>query len=359
MNKNDWGWNSRLEESMNRYTQEGLSAGRIIRENRHHYRIASGETMISAEVSGAFRYRTICAADFPVIGDWVAYRSADEHTASIEAVLPRRSSFSRKSSGDQTEEQILAANIDIAALVFGIDGGRNFTAGALERYLTLAWDSGAQPLILLNKADLATPEQQQSCLLTAEMNAPGVPVHLISAVTGSGISDLCIKAGETLAFIGPSGVGKSTLLNSIAGKAIQKTGEQREQDRKGRHTTTHRELFMLEGGIMIIDSPGLKEIQLWADEQSLDTAFSDIDKLSRSCRFSDCSHEGEPGCAVLQALQTGDLDHRRYENYLDMKKEVRYLQTKRSEHAARAERAKWKTIAKLQKDLKNIRKNDR
>lgn len=358
-----WGWNSHLESSMKSYADAGLLAGRVVRENRHVYRLAAAEGMLQAEISGAFRYKAVFSSDFPVIGDWVAFRKADDHSGLIEAVLPRNSSFSRKAAGEAAEEQVLAANIDAAAVVFAINGGRNFTEGALERYLTLVWNSGAEPYIFLNKADLCSEEERRRALNLAERTALGVPVHLTSAVTSEGLSHVKISAGRTMVLIGPSGVGKSALLNAMAGTNLQATGAQRSSDLKGRHTTTHRELFMLDSsamllpGVMIIDSPGLKEIQLWADTQSVDAAFSDIEELAEECKFNDCSHQGEPGCAVQRAIRSGELDSRRFENYQNMLREVRFLQTKQSQHAAREERIKWKQIAKLQKSLKKERKH--
>ncbi len=359
MNRTDyerWGWSSFFESSLARYEGTGLVPGRIIREARHIYLVAAEGMELRAEVSGAFRYKAADSSDYPVIGDWVMCRRGDDTLLVIEEVLPRKSAFSRNEAGDRTSEQVMAANIDTIGLVFGINGGRNFTAGGLERYLILAWDSGAKPVILLNKADLATEEEQQQAILTAENSAPGVDIFLISAGTGMGLEALPFKPGKTIAFIGPSGVGKSTLINALAGKELQKTRAQREGDLRGRHTTTSRDLFLLGDGTMLIDSPGLRELQLWATGDSADAAFSDIAELAQDCRFSDCSHQGEPGCAVQAALASGELDYRRYENYLDLMKELNYLKTRQDEQAARAHRDKWKQIAKFQKEFKNERK---
>ena len=350
----NWGWNPFYNNEMEKYIDSGLSAGRVIRETRHLYLIAYHDKTFTAEVSGAFRYKAAHPSDFPVIGDWVLFRQEKGGLSMIEEVMLRKSCFSRKAAGEKTDEQVIAANIDIIYLVFGIHGGRNFTAGGLERYLTLAWDSGANPMILLNKADLASDEEREKALLTAENCAPGVDIHLISAITGEGLDNLIkpLKPGTTIALTGPSGVGKSTLINSLAGEALQKTNVQREGDLKGMHTTTSRELFLLSSGVMLIDSPGLKEIQLWAEDESVGETFSDIRKLAENCRFTDCSHQGEPGCAVQEALVEGELEYRRYDNYLDLMKEVSYLKTKQSETAARDEREKGKNFAKLIKDVK-------
>ena len=349
-----WGWNEQLENSYTSQRGSGLFPGRITKESRRLYTVITEDGVITAEISGAFHYKTASRADYPVIGDWILYRPAPEQKGIIESVFQRKSSFSRKAAGLKTEEQVIAANIDIIYLVFGLNGGRNFTPGGLERYLTLAWESGAVPEIILNKADLCKPEERERFLLTTENTAPGVTIHMISAVTGEGIFDLtaAIEAGTTIALTGPSGVGKSTLINTLAGRELQKTTTQREGDQKGRHTTTRKEMFLLTTGIILIDTPGLKEIQLWAHEQALAETFEEITRLAKKCRFKDCSHQEEPGCAVQDALIKGELDRRRYENYLEMEKELKYLKSRQDANAARLEKEKWKEIAKLQKEFK-------
>lgn len=355
MSKESWGWNSTLEEEYKNRHSEGLEAGRVIKEVRHLYTVTSGisseEEYLKGEVSGAFHYKAVGPADYPAIGDWVLFRRASEDMMVIEGILPRWSSFSRKVAGERTAEQILATNIDIIYLVFGINGGRNFTSGGLERYMTLAWESGATPIIILNKADLATEEERETAQLIAENAAPGVEIHMVSAVTEEGLDDLtsALKPGMTIALTGPSGVGKSTIINSLAGESLQKTTSQREGDLRGRHTTTHKEMFRLASGVILIDTPGLKEVQLWADEDSLAEAFQDIAELSENCRFRDCSHQGEPGCAVQAAMATGELENRRYENYLELEKELKYLKTRQETGAARLEREKWKHVAQFVK----------
>ena len=353
-----WGWDSFFETDFKKFNSSDLKAGRVIRETRHLYQIAAGDSIFTGEISGAFRYKAVSAADYPVIGDWILFRKGDGELCIIEEVLSRKSSFSRKTAGEKTEEQVIAANIDYIGLVFGIHGGRNFTEGALERYVTLSWESRAVPVIILNKADLADEEEREKAVLTAEYCAPGVEVYLVSAQTGEGVDNLIssLKPGKTIAFTGPSGVGKSTLINTVAGLELQKTNAQREGDLKGLHTTSHRELFLLDSGLMLIDSPGLKEIQLWAGEESAYETFSDITELAEKCRFNDCSHRGEPGCAVQEALISGELEYRRYENYLDLMREINYLKTRIDEQAAKEERDKWKNISKLQKNLKKINK---
>ena len=350
MNKTDkWGFLPDTEE-LERCGSEQLTPGRVIQDSRGLYKIAAGDEIIRAEVSGAFRYRAVLRSDYPAAGDWVAFRS-DDGTAMIERVLPRRTCFSRKTAGDRTDEQIMAANIDVVFIVFGLDGGRNFAPGSIERYATLAWNSGATPVIVLNKADLCPEEGLEQAVLTAENAAPGVEVKTVSAATGDGVTGLCetLAAGTTIALAGPSGVGKSSLVNRLAGSGLQRTGSQREADRKGRHTTTHRELFRLDSGIILVDGPGLRELQLWGAADAADETFSDIAEFAAECRFSDCSHQGEPGCAVQQAVAEGALEAGRYERFLDQKRELAYLNRRQDRQAADDETRRWKQIKKSMK----------
>ncbi len=350
MSLSDWGW---TEER--RAEAEALGFGdavvcRVVGGGRGLYALADGESTRMAPVSGAFGYRAVLPSDYPVVGDFAACREEGDRLV-IESVLPRRGVLSRKSPGKREEEQILAANVDAVFLVFALDGGRGFLPRLVERLLTLVRDSGAVPIVLLNKADLA--EDPRPFLEEAENSAPGTEVILVSAATGSHLDELRrrLEPARTFFFLGKSGVGKSSLINVLFGREVMKTGEIREDDKRGRHTTTSRELFRAPNGALLLDAPGLREAALWADEDSVDASFPEIAALAGGCRFRDCSHTGEPGCAVQAALSGGLLDYRRYESYLEYMREVRYNRLRGTENAKRAERIRWKRITMLQKEL--------
>jgi ribosome biogenesis GTPase len=290
------------------------------------------------------------------VGDWVAIRlDSVGQKAVIRAVLPRKSKFSRKVPGSRTEEQLVAANIDLAFVVSGLDGGRNLNLRRIERYLTLSWSSGASPVIILNKADLCTDIPAH--INDIEHAMWGVPIHVTSATEGLGI-DLLKKhfaRGTTAVFFGISGVGKSSIINALLGEMRLEVGEVREQDRHGRHTTSHRELFLLPGGGAVIDTPGIREIQLWADEDALFGAFPDIEQLAGECRFTDCTHTSEPGCAVREAIEGGALDAKRFQSYSKLRKEIHHLETHRTHKARLEKKAKWKKISRWSKEIKKMR----
>jgi ribosome biogenesis GTPase / thiamine phosphate phosphatase len=331
------GWSPFFAEAFVSYEPDGLIPARVAVQERGGVVLFTGAGTIRAEPAA----RLLRETGPPVAGDWVAAELlAGEDRAIVRAVLPRRSRFARKEPW-LTEEQVVAANVDTVFLV--TDCGPDFKPRRLERYLTAAWDSGADPVVLLTKSDLA--DDPAETVAEAESVAFGVPVHAVSSVTGDGLGELdaYLLPGRTIALLGSSGVGKSTLANRLLGEALLATAEIR-RDGRGRHTTTHRELVRLPGGALLLDTPGMRELQLWADEGALDETFTDIAELARQCRFTDCAHEREPGCAVRAALGDGSLLRTRWESYRKLQRELRALAVKqdaRLRSEARKERRRF------------------
>jgi ribosome biogenesis GTPase len=290
------------------------------------------------------------------VGDWVALRptTAEGARPQIRAILPRRSTFSRRAPGRETEEQIVAANIDTVFLVSGLD--QDFNPRRIERYLVMARASGARPVIVLNKADLAE-ELDADVALVAEL-APGVPIHVVTAVgSTTDVSALrqYVRRGQTVALLGSSGVGKSTIINALAGRDLLKTAEVREADGRGRHTSVHRQLVMLDEGGLLIDTPGMRELQLWEEEDPLEMAFPEIDALAEACRFRDCGHLTEPGCAVKAAVADGTIDATRYESFLKLQSERKDLQARQEVRSHIDVKRQARLLSKAQKAFKKER----
>jgi ribosome biogenesis GTPase len=280
----------------------------------------------------------------PCVGDWVAARTWPDGRVTAEAVLPRRTTFVRATvTPGQSTGQVLATNVDLAVVVEGLHPEPDL--GRIERFLALAWESGATPLVVLTKADLVPDAAEVRADVSAA--APGVEVLAVSAETGDGMGDLgaYVRPGSTLAFLGPSGAGKSTLTNALSGATVMTTRALR-ADGKGRHTTVHRELVLLPGGGLVIDTPGLRSVGLTDVSESLDLVFADIDELAEQCRFSDCVHRTEPGCAVREALDSGELPERRWESYLKLQREARWMAMRHDARLKAEEKARWKRIHK-------------
>lgn len=293
------------------------------------YKLYTEAQEVLAEISGKFRFEVLEQEEYPAVGDWVVISlRAEEKRATIHKVLPRKSKFSRKVAGLETREQIVAANVDKVFLVNALN--RDFNIKRIERYLIMAWESGADPVIILSKADLCDDLEEK--LMEVERTAVGVPIHVISTVDGRGLDELnqYLIPGRTIALLGSSGVGKSTLINHLAQKELQKTNEVREYDDRGRHTSTSREMFVLDSGTIMIDTPGMREIQMWSGEDGLTEAFEDIEKLAARCKFTDCKHKKEPGCAVREAIENGKLSSERFESYIKLQKEIRIAERKQA-----------------------------
>ena len=364
-NLEELGWNGFFEANFNDLELSDVVPGRVVTIEKDVCQVVTEAGELAAQVSGKFRYEAR-GDNFPAIGDWLAVRPLPgEPKAVIHAVLPRKSKFSRQYSGGRqlteggrTEEQITAANIDTVFLVSGLDGGRGYSIRRIERYLAVAWASGASPVIVLNKADLCPDTERYT--REVERIACGLPVHLVSAVTGAGMDDLkqYLTRGSTSAFLGSSGVGKSALINALLGEERLATGEVRKSDNEGRHTTTRRELILLPGGGAVIDTPGMREIHVWGDEEGLDNAFQDISELAKNCRFADCRHDSEPGCAVREALRSGNLETKHFKNYLQLQRELRHLEARQEGKAALVEKMRWKQISKIQKQYKKGRSEE-
>lgn len=319
MSLQDYGWNDHWAAEFEPHAAAGHEPARVVCElRRKFYAVQDAENEMLGECGGGFFHRHAETSAFPAVGDWVAIsRRPGEKRVDIQAVLPRRTKFSRRASGEEQIEQVVAANIDSVLLVSGLD--RNYNPARIQRFLVAARESGADPVVILNKTDL----HPDPLSVKKELNTliPGVPVFLTSTLANRGLTAIrqLASRGRTIAMLGSSGVGKSTLANAIANDDFLPTGEVREKDSKGRHTTTRRELIRTTSGALIIDTPGLRELQLWEAEAGVAEAFSDIVAISAQCHFNDCSHQNERGCAIRTALETKTLPAERYAQYVKLK----------------------------------------
>ncbi len=348
MNLVDFGWNELLEKQFQQYIGFGVSVGRVYLEHKHIYRLHTEYGELLAEITGKMRHQASGRSDYPAVGDWVVIEPRlSEGKASIHAILPRFSKFSRKVAGLTTEEQIVATNINTVFLVNALNN--DFNIRRIERYLIMAWESGANPVIILSKADLC--DDVASKVAQVESIAIGVPIHVISATNREGMDQLgpYFAPGQTVALLGSSGVGKSTLVNAFLGQDVFAVQAVREGDDRGRHTTTHRELVLLPQGGAIIDTPGMRELSLWESETGISDTFGDIESLAKDCFFRDCTHTNEPQCAIHAALANGTLEQARYNSYNKLQRELAYLERKEDARARLAEKDKWKKISKYQR----------
>lgn len=396
MTLREWGWDEgRCREWAGEFEGEaprgsrefagGRRPGRVIRPGQGIHRIAAESGGEVVEREARLTGRALGRGEAPAAGDWVTWRE-EGGTVLIDSILPRRTAVSRNAPGDASREQVIAANIDTLFVVQALGRGRGFTPRGLERYITMAWESGCRPAVILSKADLsADPDADR---LEAEASAPGVDVVVCSILDESAGSEASREAGEseafggpgksseseasreaggfgiggvrallapgeTGAFVGPSGSGKTSLLNALAGAEIARTGEVRETDARGRHTTTHRELHRLSDGRLILDTPGLRELQPWGEAASADAAFPEIEQAAAECRFRDCRHENEPGCGVRLALEEGLIEPERFESWLELRRELAWLQTRGDEKARQEVNRKWKDITRISRQARS------
>jgi ribosome biogenesis GTPase len=343
------GWSAHFEEAFAQYAGEGFLPARVAVQHRGAYVVCAETGELAAELSGRLRHET-APGGLPVAGDWVLIRPHEDGSgATIHGVLPRRTSISRKAAWLAAEEQVLGANIDVVFLVAGLDG--DLSLRRLERYLATVWNSGAEPVVVLSKADVC--DDVDSALAPVAAVAIGVPIHVVSGLTGEGVDELrgYLSGTRTVALLGSSGVGKSTLINRLRGEDVQAVGGLR-RDGRGRHTTTTRELVVLPGGGLLLDSPGMRELQLWDANEGLGTTFGDIESLAAECRFSDCSHEGEPGCAIQRALVDGSLERERYASYSKLQREVRALAIRQDKRLQAEERKARRRFGRAQRHPK-------
>jgi len=351
----DYGWNDHLKAALAAFEAPDRHPGRVILERRGRYLLATEEGEMPAANAGRLRHHAAGRHELPVIGDWVVFRSPrrGEPVARIQALLPRRTQLSRKVAGLRAREQVLAANIDTVFLVMALDD--DFSLRRMERLVTMAWESGARPVVVLTKSDLAADAASRREAVVAV--CPGVPVEVTSASRSEGLDEIraFLAPATTIVLVGSSGAGKSTLVNHLFGSEIMRTGAVRERDARGRHTTSHRQLVRLADGTLLIDSPGIREIQLWTAAAGLDETFDDILQLAQGCRFRDCGHQQEPGCRVRSAVEDGDLETQRLDSFHALAKETDALALRRSESEQREKQRQFHKLIRAAKHHKASR----
>lgn len=319
---------------------------RVIRENKERYIITTGDTDFEAEITGNMRFAASSREDFPAVGDWVSMVEYDHGKAIINGILPRISLLARQATGKTGEKQVIAANVDTAFIMQSIDN--NFNINRIERYLTICYSGGIEPVVIFSKTDLVSKELIAGIIADLEKREKDLRYLLLSNVTGDGLEQVItiMQNGKTHCIIGSSGVGKSTLINRLLEKEVLNTRGISSSTNKGKHTTTFRELFITSSGSIIIDTPGMRELGITDDEEGIHTTFEDIEKLAESCRFSDCTHTGEKGCAVIEAVENGTIDARSLDNYLRMKREQEHYNATVAER-----RQKDREFGKMAKEI--------
>lgn len=352
MNLRSLGYNDTLAQSRKNKGLEGFDIGRVSSEHKERYSVITDHKEYQAEITGNLRYSARDLSDFPAVGDWVALIAYDDDKALIHEVLPRKTMLARKVVAREGEKQVIATNIDFALIVQAID--RDFSINRLERYLTICHESNVAPMVVLSKTDLIEPGNLNSLIAAIENRMPDIPVFNVSNVTGQGIQTLNdhMQSQKTYCLLGSSGVGKSTLLNALAGRNIMDTGDISSHSNRGKHITSHRELFILDNGAILIDNPGMRELGISDAGEGLEITFDTIVDLARQCKFKDCSHTSETGCAVIEALDNGSLDEQAYHNYLKLEKEKAHF-----EQNALDRKKKEKGFGKMVKNMKKFRKD--
>jgi len=345
MKLQDFGYTPELEKFRIEHHLDDFEIGRVTAEHKERYIVKTGEKELEAEITGNLRYTAESREDFPAVGDWVALTVYDQNFAIIQKILPRFSVLKRQAAGNSTEVQVIAANIDYAFILQAVD--RDFNINRLERYLTICYTAKVKPVIVLSKTDLLPPEVVSGLLEKITSRIGDATVLAISNETGAGYEALetLITKGRTCCLLGSSGVGKSTLINRLAGRNLMETGAISDQIQRGRHVTSHRELVVLENGGILIDNPGMREVGMADHEEGLEATFSAISRLARQCRYKDCTHVHEAGCSVIEAVENGELDRASYENYIKLEREKSFFETTSAER-----KRKEKIFGKMLKD---------